>query len=98
MNIRRRLLLSGVFAAMSTCALAANHGQASIDNRNLNAQDPCLVASDNNGIKRCPESVSGSDPVAFHSPEIDGASAITAGAMLAGILALVGERRRRKDL
>jgi MYXO-CTERM domain-containing protein len=34
----------------------------------------------------------------LHSPEIDGAGAITAGAMLAGILALVGERRRRKDL
>jgi hypothetical protein len=97
MNIRRHLLLSGVLAAMSTCALAANPGQASIDHRSQSAQDPCLVASENNGIKRCDDSLSGSDPVAFHTPEIDGASAITAGAMLAGILALVGERRRRKD-
>lgn len=31
------------------------------------------------------------------TPEIDGAGALTAIAMLGGILALVGERRRRPD-
>ena len=89
MNNRRHLLLSGVFAALSTYALAADADSAKA----------CDVANENNQIPFCSESnVTTAAGDTLHSPEIDGAGAITAGAMLAGILALVGERRRRKDL
>ena len=85
MNIRRNLLLSGVFAALATYGLAADARLNPPGCKNDTPQD------------KNPNCVDPASADILSSPEIDGASAITAGAMLAGILALVGERRRRKD-
>ena len=89
MNIRRHLLLSAVFAAISTYGLSA-------DAEVVQGEIACTTANSNNSIPFCDPSNSASRDI-MQNPEIDGAGAITAGAMLAGILALVGERKRRKD-
>ena len=94
MNIRRHLLLSGVFAALSAYALAA---EAKFDVvpacENASGHGNSVVNANN---KHCVENTKPASGDIMQNPEIDGAGAITAGAMLAGILALVGERRRRK--
>ena len=89
MAMRRGIVLGAALAVLTTASVPASAGVVggpSCDNANEKAVNHAAM---------CDGAAAGSWNM-HANPEIDGSGALVVIAMLSGVLALVGERRRRK--
>ena len=99
MNMRRDLMLAAAFVTLTASGLAAAAPKDGTAGKSgvswVSPPDGCGNSGVVNG--HCNSGNSGKSVKAIPNPEIDGAGALTAIALLGGVLTLVGERRRQKS-